>query len=655
MAGPLTWRNVDTPDFRPAMEGFAQFSQLLNSGLNQAREGIRSFDNVNTDKVNKAFALELAGIQGEPEEYAAGLQTLLSRYDPARLSYENITAANNKHGQLMDLQMKGLNIQDTKGDLAWEGRGRERTIADDAALDAAAPVFSRLLQAQASDDQATVAQIMGSDEFKAVSAQLKPDQYASLMSKGQNLAQGELGLDGTRLGQTISRTSFNNNQEDRANQQAAQATAFAAIGSVTSPEEFRATIAASDLNPVQRAIAYEIGVNRYGSALQPIPGMASTDAGGVSGSGDPTRIMNYQAAGAGFTTVPDSVKTLGQASDFARQVNRAGVPSSAMGVYQIVGQTLRNYAPRVLGDNWQQAAYSFENQDKIAEAIFNDHRGSADALRRQWVSLTPTEAERVRKLPWEQAREVIARGESSSSPAQISAGQLRQQQAGANTAIANNINGNRILEVQQTLMEGWTDTTPAIDVATSLSGKDGPLAGMSKADLVNRVNRIAQQYSVSPAIAGAIIRRSVGQQDRFNWNGLDSSIRLGELGLEIDENLVKEYGKAFADNDALASAAMVRQRSGDASSTMAAATAQVAALEKQVANLRSLSRTRNVTPQLLEAEAMLAAAKQAALGANAQGYEAGGYDRGQANNIMSRASGGALPGEADLYRRFGLR
>jgi muramidase (phage lysozyme) len=133
---------------------------------------------------------------------------------------------------------------------------------------------------------------------------------------------------------------------------------------------------------------------------------------------NPARIMNYEAAEAGFTELPPEVRTLGDVSDFQLSVNRAGVASSAAGTYQIVGQTLRGrnnengYAERVFGANWRDVEWTEENQDRIAEAIFNDHKNSAEALSRQWVSLSREEAERVRQMPWSQARRIIAQGES---------------------------------------------------------------------------------------------------------------------------------------------------------------------------------------------------------------------------------------------------
>lgn len=146
----------------------------------------------------------------------------------------------------------------------------------------------------------------------------------------------------------------------------------------------------------------------------PTPTAASTGETYTSAPGA-DRIMNYQARAHGFQSVPADVQTLGQASDFATHVNQAGVPSSAMGLYQITGDTLRDFAPRVFGDNWRNQAFNVDAQEQIAEAIFNSAKGDATALHNRWRSLTVAEAERVRHLPWAQARVEIMRGESGGS------------------------------------------------------------------------------------------------------------------------------------------------------------------------------------------------------------------------------------------------
>jgi hypothetical protein len=658
MAGPLTWRNVDSPDFRPALQGFAQFSQLLNQGLGQASQGLKEFDDVATDQVNRAFALELAGIQGDPETYKAGLQTLLAKFDPARLSYENITAANNKYGQLQTQAQRGLQIEDSRGDLTEEQRVRAKNIGQEANWDAVAPFASQLYAAQAANNPAAVQAIMDNPEFKALTSKLSPEQFSKLITGGQNLVEGELDINNSRQRNNITAVEFKNRQEDRADQQAAQIAAFALLDSSVDAESYRDNILNSDtLTDRQKALAFEIGISRYGNSLSSLPGVAtSIAAAGSSPAGDPTRIMNYEARDSGFATVPASVKTLGQASDFALQVNdanraRTGEPgSSAMGVYQIVGQTMRRYAPQVLGENWREAGFNFENQDKIAEAIFNDHKGSAQALRNQWVSLSLSEAERIRRLPWSQAREVIAGKESSSSPAALSRPQIRQQAASANSVIANNINGNRILEVERSLMEGWTENTPAIDVADSLVGPEGPLAGADRGDILGEIRRVAREANVSPAIAGAILRNSVDEQGWLDWLGLGGGHISGlgrKQGLQINQDDLNELIRLHKDRDAIAGAAALRQRSTDASSAMGNIDARIAAAEQKVLALQTAAQTRNVGNRLAQAQAELAALRELARPVIEEGFRAGG-----ATNPLNDPSRSRLPSESVLFQSF---
>lgn len=145
------------------------------------------------------------------------------------------------------------------------------------------------------------------------------------------------------------------------------------------------------------------------SATTPSAGETFTSAPGAD------RIMNYQARAHGFQSVPAEVQTLGQASDFATHVNQAGVPSSAMGLFQITGDTLRDFAPRVFGTDWRNHPFDPTSQEQVAEAIFNSAKGDATALHNRWSSLTVAEAERVRHLPWAQASVEIMRGESGGS------------------------------------------------------------------------------------------------------------------------------------------------------------------------------------------------------------------------------------------------
>ena len=113
--------------------------------------------------------------------------------------------------------------------------------------------------------------------------------------------------------------------------------------------------------------------------------------------------------------------SIGQAIEFGQNVlipgtrgnRQLGLPadkgSSAMGAFQITQQTLQDYAPKALGADWKDQPMSAANQDKIAEAIFNDRKQGN--LADTWVSLPDKTPGAYADKSWEEMRQVIARGE----------------------------------------------------------------------------------------------------------------------------------------------------------------------------------------------------------------------------------------------------
>lgn len=150
-------------------------------------------------------------------------------------------------------------------------------------------------------------------------------------------------------------------------------------------------------------------------------------------------VFNGDTVGGGYDTVLGngrfgqppaalSSMTVGQVVDFGRQTlipatrNNAqlglagtGMGSSAVGRYQITSGTLRRFAPQVLGADWQNKPFDAAAQDKLGEAIFNASRGGD--LSKVWTSLSPQQAAQVARMPWSQARDIIAAGESGGSSA----------------------------------------------------------------------------------------------------------------------------------------------------------------------------------------------------------------------------------------------
>lgn len=563
----LTWRNVDAPDFRPAMQGFQQFSNLLGNAFEGLDRGLQRFDDQQSNAVNQQLMLDIAAAQ-DSDEAKALLASLGSRPGANRINAQTAALAMGRPTALTEQAA-------AEGNLDWTNLTRGWAKDDRAALEAARPAMAELASARASGDPARIA--AAEAEFGKVRSTLPFDKMMASFADLQNLEKGAVGIQGQRQDQTIQLAQEGRNQErfgwDRTNQQHAwsdrdamlQAEHIAAQALQLGGGKAEGTRAEFDrlsrnASPRAAYLAMNMINQGLGSGIfAPDELMATGAAGAGSGDASALRVMNYEARAAGFASVPDTVRTLGQASEFAKQLNNRGVKSSAMGVYQIVGDTMRRYAPKVLGSGWQNAEFNFENQDKLARAIFEDHKHSASALRKQWVSLTPAEAERIRKLPWEQAREVIARKESSSSPAALQGAATMALAETAGRIMQDDRHGivGDFMELAQS-----GQNPPIADVVAKL--REGPFAGTDRGFLVNQVRRIMREGNVNAAMAGAILARNVDQEigsrvlNFFNRLGggtpdLGGGIRLDDRGVAEDINLAKtgELYKQVANNQAV--------------------------------------------------------------------------------------------------------
>lgn len=274
-------------------------------------------------------------------------------------------------------------------------------------------------------------------------------------------------------------------------------TAFATLDSVTAPE------------------------GETGNA----PASYTAPSGGFAGgASDSSRVLNYEARAAGFARLPDRIRTVGDVSDYAIALNNRGVRSSATGTYQIVGQTLRGknnqngYAERVLGRGWRNVEWTLEVEDRIAEAIFNDHKNSAAALRGQWVSLSTAEAERVRNMPWAQARLIISRGESGAIPAPTPAGTVRTSRANLEAGLAvgtdGNFTGNRTARAVEYLAASQRPAATPQAIATELTAEGSVFASVPTARIRDDIDRLMRETGVSAAIAGWALAGTVRNR---NW------------------------------------------------------------------------------------------------------------------------------------------
>jgi hypothetical protein len=157
-----------------------------------------------------------------------------------------------------------------------------------------------------------------------------------------------------------------------------------------------------------------------GSLITPqMPGGTDGTGGGIPAAAADT-VVGYGRYGQ--PPKPLTSMTMGEVDDFGKNVlipatrNRAelglagtGKGTSAAGMYQITSETMREYAPKVLGANWRSMPFSVENQDKIAERIFNDNKGGN--LQATWASLPNSAPGAYKNRTWADMRGEIAQRE----------------------------------------------------------------------------------------------------------------------------------------------------------------------------------------------------------------------------------------------------
>ncbi len=123
----------------------------------------------------------------------------------------------------------------------------------------------------------------------------------------------------------------------------------------------------------------------------------------------------------GSPAKPLSQSTIGEVQDFQRNTlipNTRGKVGAgpdkgtgAVGTYQLVYGTLKEYAPKVLGANWRDKPFTADVQEKIAKAIYDDVKGGD--LKKTWAGLPSNRPGQYANVPWEQVRDKIIQVESA--------------------------------------------------------------------------------------------------------------------------------------------------------------------------------------------------------------------------------------------------
>ena len=192
-------------------------------------------------------------------------------------------------------------------------------------------------------------------------------------------------------------------------------------------EEF--TVAVSNLSPEAGAMEVPGTRTKIPEGIQYIKddqgnvyAVPKTTGGGGGGApvGGGTADVVYGFGKFAKPPKPISSMTIGEVQNFQKNelipATRGKVGAGpdkgtgAVGTYQIVYNTLKDYAPKVLGPNWRNTPFTADVQDRIAKAIYEDVKDGN--LKDTWAGLPNNRPGAYSNVPWEEVRGQIAKVES---------------------------------------------------------------------------------------------------------------------------------------------------------------------------------------------------------------------------------------------------
>lgn len=615
----FTWRDVAAPDFSGAARGFSDAGRLLQDTVGKAVDGISSFDKSQSDLAAQQLALYVAQNQ-DPAALQAG-------FNSGNLGGMDLTGRRMQAAALDQLNPNKINAM-----IAGQRTQENATLSYNhaKAKEAATPQLVAILQAHLANKPEEAARLAAGVDFASIG-------YANAE---QFLKEGP-GLDRTAFADDNARDAYN---DDTASTAAFQAIRAASLNGddarmqLYDPEGMAKGLSTRARASLEAKLSGQYP-DVFGSAGGTGAGAAIAGAVGPGNGGGPVSNGGYDRIVGDVVQPPKppSTMTIAELEDYGNKVvipaTRAMSPakraqlgltgqlgSSAMGKYQIIGDTALTHAKK-LGWDPNTTVFDAAHQEALAESIFND--GKKGDLTKVFASLPQRPVGYYANRTWAEMRNEIAQGESGPSTAELAATSRDAQYQVASRSMQDSAHGLDI-DFGTTLV----DTRAPAEVADQLIGVDGPFKGTNRGFVVNQLNKIMREGKVNAATAGAVLTRNMEGKDnplmntrdfwrRMVTNGtpnLGGSVRLNDKGVATDIAILSKL-----DQGALLSQISARGVRSDLTGQIQTATAALAAAQ----NAYTQAQSRAITQPQLKASlpryaADLAARKQALMMLQAQ-------------------------------------
>jgi len=499
----ITWRNVDAPNFSGVGESIRTFGNMIGNATGGLSDALGNFQNAARQDAGNAVMMNAMRFQ-DPTEYRNALASgaLFQGVDPTLVSQRTLQGLDERAGTL-------LNQEGQAGTNAFNQYRFGRLQDTDAAMDAASPAVRQLSLAYQSGDP---------KQIQAAQQQVG-DALSSLPADEQLRMQGILqGQGGQAINQQQSRFNLGTSMRDDADQQAAIGVMSQITRGAENPNDARilAEAYSKQLSPTAQA-------RLQGMLAQTYPGVYGNGVGAPSAPGTAgTRQGSPYDTTFGFTATPTPITQMKIGDVIKHQDGmKTNLGASPVGAFQINQATLQDFAPKVLGADWQNQPLSAENQDKLGKAIFEARKNGN--LKDTWAALPNATPGAYKDMTWEQVKPVIAQAEVGADPlAMVTAAQGNQ----AVSTLASGMIGSRSMQdnrgsLNTDFLGSLNDDSPVGEVADKLL--QGDFKGADKQWVVARLNDISQRGNMSPALAAAVMRRATTNvPEGFISRGVDA-------------------------------------------------------------------------------------------------------------------------------------
>lgn len=521
----ITWRNVDAPNFSGVGDSIRTFGSMIGNATSGLSDALGNFQNAAKQEAGNAVMMNAMQYQ-DPNEYRNALASgaLFQGVDPSLVNQRTLQNLDERASTL-------LNQQGQQGTNDYNAYRFGRLQDTNSALDNASPAIRLLSEAYQSGDQNRINAAL-SQTRDALSA-LPADQQLDMLSRLQ-------GQSGQAINQAQNRFDLGVAQRNDADSQAAMGVMSQITRGAENPNDARllAEAYSKNLSPVAQARLQGLLANAYPGVYGNGVGAASAPGTAGTRQGSPYDVT-YQFAG---TSTPITQMSIGDVIKHQDGM-KTNQGASPVGAFQINQATLKDFAPKVLGSDWQNQPLSPENQDKIGKAIFESRKNGN--LKDTWAALPNSTPGAYKDMTWEQIKPVIAQAEVGADPlAMVQNNQGNQ----AVSTLATGMIGTRSMEdnagsIAPDYLPALNDTSTVGEVANRLL--EGDFKGADKKWVVARISDIAQRANVSPAMAGVVVQRAMTNAPESNTGRLIDYLTIGQTpeagnGLRLNDAAVDQ-------------------------------------------------------------------------------------------------------------------